>query len=82
MKKEIEEICNKLNREQLSVFEATNELLNLFSVMCSAGDEVRENGTNIWYKVKKIDGRNIYLDYDDGLNCLGIQDIIEIKHCT
>ena len=32
MKERIEEICNKLNREQLSVFGATQELLNLFSV--------------------------------------------------
>ena len=32
MKDKIEEICNKLNREQLSVFGATNELLDLFSV--------------------------------------------------
>jgi hypothetical protein len=32
MKNKIEEICNKLNREQLSVFGATEELLILFSV--------------------------------------------------
>ena len=31
MKNKIEEICNKLNREQLSVFGATEELLILFS---------------------------------------------------
>ena len=35
MKKQIEEICNKLNREQLSVFGATNELLNLYNVSLS-----------------------------------------------
>ena len=32
MKNKIEEICNKLNREQLSVYGATEELLILFSV--------------------------------------------------
>jgi hypothetical protein len=32
MKEKINEICNKLNREQLSVQGATEELLNLFSV--------------------------------------------------
>lgn len=32
MKEKIKEICNKLNREQLSVHGATEELLNLFSV--------------------------------------------------
>ena len=32
MKNKIEDICNKLNREQLSVFGATKELLILFSV--------------------------------------------------
>jgi len=32
MKEKIEEICNKLNREQLSVVGATAELLDLFSV--------------------------------------------------
>ena len=35
MKKQTEEICNKLNREQLSVFGATNELLNLYNVSLS-----------------------------------------------
>jgi hypothetical protein len=32
MKEKINEICNKLNRDQLSVQGATEELLNLFSV--------------------------------------------------
>tara|TARA_R110002074_G_scaffold67007_1_gene157999 strand:- start:728 stop:931 length:204 start_codon:yes stop_codon:yes gene_type:complete len=32
MKNKIEEICNKLNREQLSVYSATEELLILFNV--------------------------------------------------
>jgi hypothetical protein len=49
--------------------------------MCCAGDEVRENGTNIWYKVTKVDGRNVYLDYEDNLSCLDIKDIIEVNHC-
>jgi len=31
MKDKIKEICNKLNREQLSVHAATEDLLNLFS---------------------------------------------------
>lgn len=35
MKEQIEEICNKLNREQLSVYGATNELLNLYNVSLS-----------------------------------------------
>jgi len=32
MKDKINEICNKLNREQLSVYGATNELFDLYSV--------------------------------------------------
>tara|TARA_R110000782_G_scaffold36269_1_gene86349 strand:- start:13 stop:222 length:210 start_codon:yes stop_codon:yes gene_type:complete len=32
MKDKINEICNKLNREQLSVYGATNELFDLFAV--------------------------------------------------
>ena len=32
MKDKINEICNKLNREQLSVYGATNELFDLFVV--------------------------------------------------
>ena len=35
MKDKIKEICNKLNREQLSVHGATEELLILFSVVSS-----------------------------------------------
>ena len=47
-------------------------------VMVSAGDYVKEVGSD-WIKVLRVDGRNIYLDYDDGLNCLDIDDIIEWK---
>ena len=32
MKEQIEEICNKLNRDQLSVFGATEQLFDLYSV--------------------------------------------------
>lgn len=56
--------------------------LNLGTVMCCVGDEVRENGTDIWYKVRKVEGRDVYLDYGDGLNCLDIKDIIEVRRCT
>jgi hypothetical protein len=48
------------------------------AVMVSAGDYVKEVGSE-WIKVLRVDGRNIYLDYDDGLNCLDIDDIIEWK---
>ena len=32
-------------------------------------------------KVLKIEGRNIFLDYDDGLNCFDVDDIVEWKPC-
>ena len=48
------------------------------AVMVSAGDYVKEVGSE-WIKVLRVDGRNIYLDYDDGLNCLDIDDVIEWK---
>lgn len=41
MKEQIKEICNKLNREQLSVHGATEELLNLFSVSGCSLDELK-----------------------------------------
>lgn len=47
MKEKIKEICNKLNREQLSVHGATEELLNLFSVSKSVRICPRCNG-NGW----------------------------------
>ena len=56
-----------------------NKALSQTSVMVSAGDYVKEVGSD-WIKVLRVDGRNIYLDYDDGLNCLDIDDVIEWKH--
>ena len=83
MKKKIREVLSKYRQNNGYTMEhAERELLDLFSVMCYAGDEVRENGTDIWYKVKRVDGRDVYLDYEDGLDCLDIKDIIEVKHCT
>ena len=49
------------------------------SVMFGSGDFVKEVGSS-WFKVLRVDGRNVYLDYDDGLNCLDINDISEWKH--
>ena len=49
------------------------------NTMISKGDFVKEVGSD-WIKVLRVDGRNIYLDYDDGLNCLNIDDIIEWRH--
>ena len=62
MRDKIEEICNKLNREQLSVFGATNELLDLFSVserhlIESILDDVKQSHSE--YAVEKIES---YLD--------------------
>ena len=50
-------------------------------VMCRAGDFVKEAGGD-WIKVLRVEGRNIYLDYDDGLNCLDVDDVIAWKHGT
>jgi hypothetical protein len=50
-------------------------------VMCRAGDFVKEAGGD-WIKVLRVEGRNIYLDYGDGLNCLDIDDVIAWKHGT
>jgi hypothetical protein len=50
-------------------------------VMCRAGDFVKEAGGE-WIKVLRVDGRNIYLDYGDGLNCLDVNDVIAWKHGT
>jgi len=58
MKKKIREVLSKYRQNNGYTMEhAERELLDLFSVMCYAGDEVRENGTDIWYKVKRVDGR-------------------------
>jgi hypothetical protein len=57
------------------------EQLRLGAVMCRAGDFVKEAGGD-WIKVLKVVGRNIYLDYDDGLNCLDVDDVIAWKHGT
>jgi hypothetical protein len=52
------------------------------SVICCAvaGDFIKEVGGD-WIKVLRVDGRNIYLDCDDGLNCLDIEDVFAWKHC-
>jgi hypothetical protein len=76
----VNQIINFYNKK-LIMF-GINKSEEEFSIMLNSGDEVRENGTEIWYKVKKIDGRDVYLDYGDGLNCLDIKDIIEVKRHT
>ena len=50
-------------------------------VMCRAGDFVKEAGGD-WMKVLRVEGRNIYLDYGDGKNCLDFDDVIAWKHGT
>ena len=60
MKDKIEEICNKLNREQLSVYGATNELLILFNVSNCAHDFI-----DIDYKIKQCVKCKEYLDLLD-----------------
>ena len=62
-----------------NIIEPQNPQCVQTSVMVSAGDFVKEVGSD-WIKVLRVDGRNVYLDYDDGLNCLDIDDIIEWKH--
>jgi hypothetical protein len=61
MKDKIEEICNKLNREQLSVYGATNELLILFNVSnsdCKHGfNHVEEMAVVVCTDCKEILGR-------------------------
>lgn len=49
--------------------------------MCRAGDFVKETGGD-WIKVLKVEGRNIFLDYDDGLNCLDVDDVIAWRRGT
>jgi hypothetical protein len=51
---------------------------NQLLVMCCAGDFVKEVGGD-WIKVIRVEGRNIYLDESDGLNCLDIDDVIAWK---
>ena len=55
-----------------------NQLLQHPLAMCCAGDFVKEPGGD-WIKVLRVEGRNIYLDYGDGLNCLDIDDVIAWK---
>lgn len=87
-----EELCNKLNelediKEKFKVsnapepIEIKTEACTNTAVMCRAGDFVKEAGGN-WIKVLRVEGRNIYLDYDDGLNCLDVDDVIAWKHGT
>lgn len=68
-----------LENENLN--EAESPQLNIGAVMCRAGDFVKEAGGD-WIKVLRVEGRNIYLDYDDGLNCLDVDDVIAWKHGT
>ena len=63
----------------VNVNEPQNQQSCQTSVMVSAGDFVKELGSD-WFKVLRVEGRNVYLDYDDGLNCLDVDDIIEWKH--
>ncbi len=60
---------------------AENPALQQGAVMCRAGDFVKETGGD-WIRVLRVEGRNIYLDYDDGLNCLDADDVIAWKHGT
>jgi hypothetical protein len=52
MKDKIKEICNKLNREQLSVHGATEELLVLFSV--SQQREMLPNKYDVYSEIKRL----------------------------
>ena len=63
----------------VNVNEPQNQQSCQTSVMVSAGDFVKELGSDR-FKVLRVEGRNVYLDYDDGLNCLDVDDIIEWKH--
>ena len=65
--------------ENENVNEPQNHQSCQTSVMVSVGNFVKEVGSD-WFKVLRVEGRNVYLDYDDGLNCLDIDDIIEWKH--
>ena len=53
---------------------------NTSILQIKAGDFVKEIGGD-FIKVLKIEGRNIFLDYDDGLNCFDFDDIVEWKPC-
>ena len=53
---------------------------NTSILQIKAGDFVKEIGGD-FIKVLKIEGRNIFLDYDDGLNCFDVDDIVEWKPC-
>ena len=67
--------------EEQYINEPQNPAFLQGAVMCRAGDFVKEAGGD-WMKVLRIEGRNIYLDYDDGLNCLDVDDVIAWKHGT
>lgn len=69
-----------MNTEKTNL-EAEKPALSKGDVMCRAGDFVKEVGGD-WIKVLRVEGRNIYLDYDDGLNCLDVDDVIAWKHGT
>lgn len=59
MKEQIKEICNKLNREQLSVHGATEDLFNLFSV--SKCEDVERRASLIAFIQEKIKNRDMNL---------------------
>ena len=54
---------------------------NTSILQIKACDFVKEIGGD-FIKVLKIEGRNIFLDYDDGLNCFDVDDIVEWKPCS
>lgn len=70
MKKKIEEICNKLNRQQLSVFGATEELLNLFSV----------SGSLLVEKCKLLETTDDFINCDV-TNCCNVGPIVNENYC-
>ena len=69
MKDKINEICNKLNREQLSVYAATNEWFDLFDV-----SQQRELLVDFWMNLPNTNkNKNVakhyidkYLEYSEG----------------
>lgn len=50
--------------DYLKIYKENTSILQI-----KAGDFVKEIGGD-FIKVLKIEGRNIFLDYNDGLNCL------------
>lgn len=53
---------------------------NASVLQMKAGDFVKEIGGD-FIKILKIEGRNVFLDYGDGLNCLDVDDIVEWRPC-